>query len=314
MAQTLEQLGQHEQALRSIHSIVHTMKTLAAVNVSPYEQAAQAIDAYHHSVRDGFAAFAHASRRQDGDDAQLPQSFQAQTAASATDTVLMVAFGSDHGFCGSYNETLADHLQQHAPRSFLQSASTTHTTHTTHRKRSRLLCIGARLAQALAERGFSIDQQLMPAASVDGISRLAGDIVRRIEQSSDERSFASLKVSLAWTTRTAHGSSHPRLSPLLPLPAELLAAPARWPSPSLPSYRLPAPALLAALIRQHLFASVFRAIAEAMATENAARLALMQQAEQNVEERLSALRQEIAHQRQETITSELMDLISGHEP
>lgn len=307
MAQTLEQLGQHEQALRSIHSIVHTMKTLAAVNVSPYEQAAQAIEAYHHSVRDGFAAFAHASKRHGGDGTQLPQHLQAQAAASATDIVLMVAFGSDHGFCGSYNEALADHLQQHAPRSFLQPASAT------HRKRSRLLCVGARLAQALAERGFSIDKALMPAASVDGISRLAGDIVRRIEQSGDERSFASLKVSLAWTARSAHGSSSPRLSPLLPLPAELLEAPARWPSPSLPSFSLPAPALLAALIRQHLFASVFRAIAEAMATENAARLALMQQAEQNVEERLGALRQEIAHQRQETITSELMDLISGHE-
>jgi len=47
-------------------------------------------------------------------------------------------------------------------------------------------------------------------------------------------------------------------------------------------------------------------------TENAARLALMQQAEQSVQERLFELNQRINDQRQDVITNELMDVILGH--
>ena len=36
------------------------MKTLAAINGSPYEQAAKAIDEYHQTVKQGLAAFVRA--------------------------------------------------------------------------------------------------------------------------------------------------------------------------------------------------------------------------------------------------------------
>jgi F-type H+-transporting ATPase subunit gamma len=70
--------------------------------------------------------------------------------------------------------------------------------------------------------------------------------------------------------------------------------------------------MLSALVRNHIFASVFRASAEAMVTENAARLALMQQAEQSVGERLAAVRRQLASARQDEITHELMDIVIGH--
>ena len=71
--------------------------------------------------------------------------------------------------------------------------------------------------------------------------------------------------------------------------------------------------LLASLIRNHIFASVFRASAEAMVTENAARLALMQQAEQSVDERRDQVQGELRSVRQTEITNELMDVIMGFE-
>lgn len=86
----------------------------------------------------------------------------------------------------------------------------------------------------------------------------------------------------------------------------------RWHSRSLPDYSMSADALLASLIRSHIFASVFRASAEAMVTENAARLALMQQAEQSVDERLEEVQAEMRSVRQTEITNELMDVIIGH--
>ena len=50
-----------------------------------------------------------------------------------------------------------------------------------------------------------------------------------------------------------------------------------------------------------------------MATENAARLALMQQAEQSVDDRLEQVKGELRSVRQTDITSELMDVIIGFE-
>jgi F-type H+-transporting ATPase subunit gamma len=74
-----------------------------------------------------------------------------------------------------------------------------------------------------------------------------------------------------------------------------------------------ADALLSSLIRSHIFASVFRASAEAMVTENSARLALMQQAEQSVDERIEAVEGELRSVRQTEITNELMDVTIGFE-
>jgi F-type H+-transporting ATPase subunit gamma len=71
--------------------------------------------------------------------------------------------------------------------------------------------------------------------------------------------------------------------------------------------------LFAVLLRAHLFASLFRAAAEALVTENAARLALMQQAEHSVDDRLEGLKSDTRALRQSEITTELLDVIVGFE-
>lgn len=49
-----------------------------------------------------------------------------------------------------------------------------------------------------------------------------------------------------------------------------------------------------------------------MVTKNAARLALMQQAEQSVDETLELVKQHMSAVRQDNVTSELMDIVIGH--
>ena len=72
-------------------------------------------------------------------------------------------------------------------------------------------------------------------------------------------------------------------------------------------------ALFQSLIREYLFVSLFRAFAESLASENASRLASMQVAEKNIEDRLRALTTESRQLRQMTITSELLDIIASFE-
>ena len=70
---------------------------------------------------------------------------------------------------------------------------------------------------------------------------------------------------------------------------------------------------LAALIREYLFVSLFRACAESLASENASRLATMQRAEKNIGEMLDALKHSYHQLRQEGIDAELFDIVAGFE-
>ena len=71
--------------------------------------------------------------------------------------------------------------------------------------------------------------------------------------------------------------------------------------------------LLLSLQREYLFVSLFRASAESLSSENAARIQSMQSAERNITERLSELRSEFHQSRQTSITEELLDVVSGFE-
>ena len=287
MAQTLEHLSRKNDTLTSIRGIVHTMKTLSAINAAPYEHAAQSIQAYHQTVLQGLAAFVY---RTGG--------ISVLTEAAQPNMRLLVVFGSDHGLCGNYNELLADQVLQYSQAQPMA--------------KQHILCIGSRMGNALLEQQLTPDVVLMPPASADGVGRLAGDIVSHIEQLGRGQSLANLAVILVFTERAEHGYQETVTRVLLPLDKSLLQPKSRWQSRSLPDYSMNAEALLAALLRNHVFASVFRASAEAMVTENATRLALMQQAEQSVDEQLDSVKQELSNVRQDEITNELMDIVIGH--
>lgn len=287
MAQTLEALSRHSDTLTSIRGIVRTMKTLSAINATPYEQAAQTIEAYHQTILHGFAAFAHKTGNIEFASTESP----AQR--------LTVIFGSDHGLCGNYNEVLADKVKNHFQ---IQNMKSHH-----------LLCIGARMRDALDDQGLAPDDLVLPPASADGIGRLASDLVNRIDVFSKGHSLFRMGVTLAFTQRGKHGLREPVVRQLLPLDEALFRREDRWPSPALPDYSMAPDTLLVSLIRNHIFASIFRASAEAMVTENAARLALMQQAEKSVDEQLDSVKGELRSVRQAEITNELMDVFIGFE-
>lgn len=288
MTQNLETLKYLNNTLTSIRSIVHTMKTLSAINALPYEHAARSISSYHGTILRGFSAYHH-------NHGLAVQSFEGTT------THVVVAFGSDQGLCGNYNETVAIEVTK-----FLAPLKAANTC---------ILCVGARMKDALAGQGLSAESSFMPPASVEGIERLAGELVTRLDDIRGETLLGEIAVSLAFMRASARGQSEPILTGLLPLDREMIGAVVDqpWLSRSLPDFTMEPDDLFAALIRSHLFASVFRAAADALVTENAARLAQMQQAEKSVDKRLDELRYETRIVRQSEITTELLDVIIGFE-
>lgn len=287
MAQTLETLSRRRDTLGSIRSIVHTMKTMSAINAVPYEHAARAIGSYHQTVLDGLRAFVAKTGP-----VSLPDVERAER--------LLVVFGSDHGLCGNYNEVLAESARLEAMKTGAPA---------------RVLCVGARMSDALSDQGIRPECTFLPPASADGIGRLASDIVTRLDEFGSGDVHNRVAVTLVFTRRADMGRREPEISQLLPLAPALLSGSGanEWHSRSLPDYTMPPAPLFAALLRNHIFASVFRASAEAMVTENAARLALMQQAEQAVDDRLEEVGGQFRLVRQDEITNELMDIIVGFE-
>jgi F-type H+-transporting ATPase subunit gamma len=288
MAQTLETLTRRTASMQGIRSVVHTMKTLSVINSAPYEQAARAIEAYHATVLDGLHAF-------------LSQAGPMTLGVPEIASRVIVVFGSDHGLCGNYNDALATHLRHDIERK--ASLSTT------------VLCVGAQMADALADQGLTVEKALFPPASVDGIGRLANLLTKRLDSIRHNSRPREVSVSLAYSARSGDGTQAPRIAALLPLDPNLIREleTKPWTSRSLPSFTMHPGDLFKALIRAHLFASLFRAAAEALVTENAARLALMQQAEQSVDDRLEMLKSDTQALRQSDITTELLDVIIGFE-
>lgn len=286
MAQTLERLTGRTDTMRGIRSIVRTMKTMSAINALPYEQAAQAIEAYRETSLMGFHAFVKCHG---------PLPLDPGTRGEP----IVIAFGSDHGLCGNYNEIVAQEVARVADPE----------------TRTKVICIGAQMEDALVGLGISPVSTLLPPANADGLGRLAGRLIGRLDRMRVASGTGEIAVTLVFTRRADHGQQHPVALPLLPLDPGLSAGFARdpWASRSLPQSNLPPDQLLAALIRSYLFAEMYRAAAEAMVTENAARLARMQQAERSVDEQLEDLTAEMRSVRQSEITTELLDVIIGFE-
>ena len=286
MAQTLEILTRRSETMRSIGGIVRTMKTMAVINSHPYENAARTITAYRATVLKGLHAFVQ------------------QYGALAFDTSpasdhAIIVFGSDHGLCGNYNEVIATKVAAHVADQI----------------DTRIICVGAQMEDALIGLELVPEITLMSPTTPDGLGRLAGALVTQLDGIRHGGGPMSLAVSLAFSERSDHGLQVPRMQTLLPLDSELTRSLAErpWRSRSLPHSSLPPPTLLAALIRGYLFASLSRTAAEALVTENTARLVRMQQAEQSVADRLEELTAETRAVRQDEITTELLDVIIGFE-
>lgn len=84
-----------------------------------------------------------------------------------------------------------------------------------------------------------------------------------------------------------------------------------WPTAQRPEMLGTGPQALRALIREHLFVSLFRACAESLASENASRLAAMQRADRNIGELLTDLGAKFHRLRQSGIDEKLFDVVAG---
>ena len=286
--QTLEGLKRKIRSTEDLGSVVRTMKSLAAVSIRQYERAAESLADYSRTVEMGLQAVL---RRGGG--------ARVSGREAPARRVGAIIFGSDQGMCGALNDTIVSHARSVMDQLEIPPADRS------------LVVVGERARGLLdGDDAAGIDGLGVPGA-VSAITSAVRELLQRIEAWGDRAAH----VYLFYNRRTGAAGFTPETLALLPVDAGWLKRlrSRKWQSRSLPLFTMDPDALFSALIREYLFVSLYRALAESLASENASRLAAMQGAEQNIDARLGNLRDQFHQNRQMSITGELLDIVSGFE-
>jgi F-type H+-transporting ATPase subunit gamma len=286
---TIEELKRKIDRTRDLQSVVKTMKALAAVNIRQFEKAVEALEDYHAAVEGGLQA---ALRNR-------PE-FSVSARVAPEGSAGAIVFGSDQGMCGQLNEEIVAHTLGFLERQQVGAEN------------RRLIAVGIRVQTRLEDRRQAVDGYFPVPGAVEGIAALVQKLVLEIE---NWRTGGLDSIFLFYCRPLSGSRYRPHHVHLLPIARgwleEIRSRP--WPTRQLPLFRAQWDVLFSALVRQYLFVSLYRAAAHSLASENASRLASMQGAERNIEEKIAELNQEYHRQRQMTITEELLDIVSGFE-
>lgn len=271
----MEQLPRLQARIASLgefRDLIRALRALAASHMQEASAALAAIRRYVEVVEGAIAAAADLLPDIDGQ-ASVPR---------PADAGVLIVVCSEHGFAGAFNERLLDRAEAE-----LQSGY-------------QLGIIGRRGAVAAEERKLATSWSVPMATHVGGVPAVTRRVVSQMAD-----------VSVADLIFARHGSSggfEVEKNAVLPLDPALLVGSERRSSPL---HQLAPDVLLRRLEGEYLFAEITRAVMESLASENAARLRVMQAADRNIDDKQQVLRRQENALRQASITSELLDVVTG---
>ena len=287
--QNLESLKHTIKTCEDLQSVVRTMKTLAAVNIRQYEEAVFALQDYARTIDMGLQVILSnnptiAIRNQD-----------------SGSRIGVVLFGSDQGMCGQLN----DRITQYA-HTMLETMGVSISD-------VMALIVGTRAAGRLEDLNWPVLSGPDVPGGLDGITPCVHEILLTLDRWQHQQQVG--QIMLFYSKHRAGVFLHPHMDRLLPFDEKWVSIlrEKSWPTRALPLTTMHPNHLFSSLVRQYLFISLFRGFAESLASENASRLRSMQNAEKNLEDRLSELQSQFSQERQLIITGELLDLVSGFE-
>ena len=202
--------------------------------------------------------------------------FYAPPGAAAQTPGVCIVVGSERGFCGEFNEALA------------QAARA---------RRERLLVVGSRLAERLGE---AVTADVLPGASVaEELSAVLERVAAWLEQAQRAAPSAPLRVTVLYEDPDA---AAPTAKIIAPLPLPEAPPPARGTAPQL---SLPPAHFFAALAEQALLLSLQGAFSLSLIAENRHRLDHMDSALRRLDGTTADLARRANVYRQEEITQEI---------
>ena len=288
----LAEIERHVTSMEELQRIVGAMRAIASMRMQEALRALESVREYGNTlaeaVRDALGIAGEETRLAGGDGGRLPDAARGRAVSTARRAIVL--FASEHGFVGGYNQRLIEALEA--------DLAATDT----------LMIVGGRGAAFAAERGHRAVWTHSLATRLAGIP----ETVRLLEEALLPR-IAHDEIArgdVIFCRRGGGGQLAIERHRLFPL--QLAAARARRGS-LVPLHDLPVRELLERLTTEYMVAQLTEAATEALAAENAARFAAMESARDNVGRKLDTLRLDASRARQDEVTTELLDLITGEQ-
>lgn len=270
----LPRLKARIESLQDLRDLIRAIRALAASHVREAQSALVGIRRYVDVVEDAIADAA----------GLLPEIDARSPADEPSAAGVLIVVCSEHGFTGAFNELLL----QRALAELKQG--------------QRLGIIGRRGSMLAEEREISVAWSFPMATHVGGVP----GVTRRVA----EQIMGASTADIVFGGYRMGGRFDVEAKEILPLdPALFLGSKRR----NRPLHHLGPDKLLQKLTGEHLFAEITRAVMESLTSENGARLRVMEAADHNMEDKLGGLRRQEQSLRQESITSELLDVVTGAE-
>ncbi len=280
--------------IRSVKNIAQVTRALQAVSASKVQKAMQAMYRTRPYATKAWQVLTHIAR-QPGRATLHPLLVNRQQVSS----VLVILISGDRGLAGAYNTNIVRFTMQQFRH---------------YQAPVRYITVGRKGRDMMIRRGANIMAEFsnLPAApsfaDVSAIGRLA--VEEFLEQRADE-------VYLVYTDFVNMIKQEATCKKLLPL--EILAEDrvmAFQHEKSLAATYIYEPGqeeILDEIVPRFTALQVYQAIMESLASEHAARMVAMKNATENATELSEALQLEYNKARQQTITSEMLDIAGGAE-
>ncbi len=288
---TLENLRSKTEAAKDLKSVVSAMKAMAASNIVQYETAVSSLDDYYHTVALGIIAYFRAEN--------ITAIYEySESKKKSEDVICAIVFGSDQGLVAKFNDSIAEF----AAKSL-----------NTLPGKKEIWAVGERVQLLLLDQGFNTSKLYPVPNDINNVTPLVTDILTKSRESQQKEEVTAFYI---FHNKPKPDSGYtPVVQRFLPLDEkwkETLQK-LQWPTKLPPQIAGGVTPTLVALIDGYLFASLFKACVESLASENASRLDAMQRAEKNIADLLEDIGKKYHRLRQSSIDEELFDVVSGFE-
>ena len=286
MAKGTKELKRRITGVKNIQQITRAMEMVATQKLKRLQMRAEAARPFSEKIQQMVARLAGSVRP------ELSPLLQAREVKVTANLVV----SSDKGLCGGYNTNLVRFVQAEVPRA---SGAT-----------QPVRVLGTKGGTLLRARGIDV-----LGVYEDVVEKLDFTRARNIAREYALEFIAGKvdEVRLIYTSFRSAASQKPVVLTLLPIRAESLLAGA----PAAPSADMiiepSAEELLKLLLPKYLEIKVYSAILESLASEFTARRNAMKQATDAADDIIGALRRQYNRARQESITKELLEVVSGAE-
>ena len=280
----MEQLSRVQsrvENLTELRAVVGGIRSISAVRSQQAQQALLGARRHTEIVEGALSAVI----------ASLPEPPPPEPAAGPEPLGLVILYTSEHGFVGPFNEVIVSAAAERLAR-----------------RPAELLVLGSRGAQVAEERGLSPAWTGPLSTRAEGVladgRRVAAELYARVAGRD-----VTVEVGFMRSERGRQPSVEWRR--VLPLDLQAFAPSAAHDPPPLRNLSLPE--LMSRLVEEYVLAELVRAGTESFASENLARLLAMTTASEGMKDKLAELTRLAAHLRQEEITTELLDVVTGAE-